>query len=274
MLNKEELNLVYEHAYLPEHVPTYVEAVSGAEAYLEGGYLCFSRGNHLTFVGYPLGGERGDAPRAYESACEHFRPGTVAIIAPEIWLPAETYGKQVEDSYYRLMLPSATPSPEVAYMVRRASRELRVREGKFGKEHHRLVEDFLSKRQLTEAQIHIFKHIGPYTERSTSVRLLEARKGDVLVAFTIADMGSVGYAFYLFNFRSVADRVPGASDLLFDVMVRLAESEGKAAINLGLGINSGNRHFKEKWGGTPFLDYNAAFINRKPFEMGRLMHKL
>ena len=56
--------------------------------------------------------------------------------------------------------------------------------------------------------------------------------------------------------------------------MKLAHTESKMAVNLGLGVNAGIRRFKEKWGGIPFRDYNAAFINRKPFEMGRLMHKL
>jgi hypothetical protein len=29
MLNKENRDLVYEHVYIPEHLPSYVEAISG-----------------------------------------------------------------------------------------------------------------------------------------------------------------------------------------------------------------------------------------------------
>jgi hypothetical protein len=58
-------------------------------------------------------------------------------------------------------------------------------------------------------------------------------------------------------------------------MVRLAQSEGKAAINLGLGINDGIRRFKEKWGGVPFLPYQSAFVHRKPsLGLGKLADKL
>ena len=61
---------------------------------------------------------------------------------------------------------------------------------------------------------------------------------------------------------------------LFLEMVRLAEREGKKAINLGLGINSGIRRFKQKWGGFPFLPYASALIRREPLDMGSLADKL
>ncbi|MFQ5906842.1 MAG: hypothetical protein ACE5JA_09770 [bacterium] len=259
---------------MPEHLPSYVQAVSGAEAHLHGEYLCFSGGNHLIFVGYPLGIEAGDTPRAYESACERFRPATVAVIAPELWLPAHTYEGQPGDIYYRLDLPLGPLDPEVAYMVRRADRELQVTERRFGREHQRLVKDFLSRHQLSREQRIIFERIPHYLKSSKTVRLLEARRGSTLVAFTVADLGSASYAFYLFNVRTIKENVPGASDLLFYEMVNLAQSEGKVAINLGLGIHTGIRRFKEKWGGIPFLPCVSALVQRQQVELGSLAKKL
>lgn len=274
MLNREERRFVYEHAYLPEHLPDYVEAVSGAEVHLLDDYLCFERGNHLIFIGYPLKNKRRDTQKAYDSACEHFHPATVAIIAPEIWLPPQTYEAQPEDTYYCLKLPLESVDPEVSYMVRRAGRELRVEEGVFGKEHKRLVKGFISGHALSQEQVEIYKAIPRYIKRSRSTLLLEARKEDDLVAFNIVDMGSAHYAFYLFNFRWMKARVPGASDLLFHEMVRMAQAKGKMVLNLGLGIHPGVRRFKEKWGGTPFLTHASALVTRKPLEMGRLADKL
>ena len=95
-----------------------------------------------------------------------------------------------------------------------------------------------------------------------------------MAAFTIADMGSADYAFYMFNFRSTIDKIPGASDLLFYEMVNISQAEGKTAINLGLGIHSGIRRFKEKWGGRPFLSYSSALVRRKPMDIGKLANKL
>ena len=274
MLDKEERRLVYEHAYLPEHLTDYVEAVSGAEAYLMEDYLCFTRRTHLIFIGYPLKNKRRNTQKAYDAACKRFRPTTVAIIAPEIWLPPQTYEAQPEDCYYRLKLPLESVDPEVSYMVRRAGRELHVEEGMFTKEHKKLIKGFLSTHELSREQKKIYKGIPPYVERSPSALLLEARKGDDLVAFNIVDMGSADYAFYLFNIRSVKANVPGASDLLFHEMVGRAHAEGKQTLNLGLGIHPGVRRFKEKWGAKPFLTHASALVTRKPLEMGRLADKL
>lgn len=275
MLNREERSLIYQHSYLPEHIPNYLEAVSGAEPHLHGDYLCLSKKKHLIFVGYPLVDKPGNTPRAYETACKRFRPATVAIIAPDIWLPAQTYDEsQPRDNYYRLDLPLGALDPGVAYMVRRAGRELRVKQGTFAREHRNLLGHFLSRHELSQEQRSIFRRIPDYLKHSKTARLIEARKGDILVAFTIVEIGSANCGFYLFNFRSVQLKIPGASDLLFYEMVSLAQSEGKTALNLGLGINTGIRRFKEKWGGIPFLPYSSALVRRAPVELDTLMDKL
>ena len=264
MINREDSSRIYQHAYLPEHLPGYVETLSGARPRLQGNYLCFTRKAHLIFIGYPLGVPSDDTPGAYASACEQFDPDTVALIAPEIWLDPATLDLHPRDSYYRLHLPLGSLNPEVAYMVRRAEKELEVRFGRFGKEHKKLIKHFIGSHDLTAEQVHIFRHVDKYVKRSKTARLLEARRAAQLAAFTIADMGSAEYAFYLFNFRAPKIPVPGASDLLFNEMVRLAQLEGKQAINLGLGINPGIRRFKKKWGGVPFLPYHSAFVQRRP----------
>jgi hypothetical protein len=276
MLNSEEGRLVHEHAYLPEHIPAYVEAVSGGRPYLVGDHLCFFRKNHLLFIGYPLSDERASekTPRDYESACKHFNPTSVAVIAPRIWFSPQSYEAEPQDSYYRLGLPCEHVDPKVAYMVRRARRELTVRQGEFKREHKKLVKGFLSSHDINEKQKAVFKAIPLYLQRSRTARILEARKGSCLVAFTILDLDAAHYAFYLFHFRSLKEDVPGASDLLFYEMIRLAVSEGKEAINLGLGIHPGIRRFKEKWGGMPFLPYVSAVVRKKSFNMDPLMNKL
>jgi len=274
MLSRAERNRIYRQAYLPEHLPEYVEAISGAEAHLLGNYLCFTRKAHLIFIGYPLGANSDDTPRAYLSACEQFEPSTVALIAPDIWLPAANAQMQPNDSYYRYQLPVEKIAPKVANMIRRAEKELTVGPGKFEKEHQKLIKAFLKKHQLPPEQIHVFKQVGRYLGHCSSARILEARKQDVLVAFTVVDTGSADYAFYLFNFRSQKEKVPGASDLLFKAMLDLAQSEEKKAVNLGLGVHAGIRRFKEKWGGAAFLPYRSAWVDRKAPDFGELAQKL
>ena len=274
MLSSADSSRIYRHAYLPEHLPVYVESISGARPHLHRNYLCFTRKTHLIFIGYPLSGSSDDAPRAYASACERFDPQTVALIASDIWLPPATVEKQPPDSYYRLNLPLKTMNSKTANMVRRAGRELTVRHGKFMRAHKKLVKAFLKDHRLTAEQISVYNRIGKYLARSSTAHLIEAIKRDVLVAFTVVDTGSADNAFYLFNFRSKKEYIPGASDLLFKAMVDLAQSEGKKAINLGLGIHAGIRRFKEKWGGKPFLSYITDIKNIRPLDFNDLSKKL
>jgi len=274
MLNSEETRLVYQHAYLPEHLIEYVESISGAEPHLQENYLSFFQKKHLIFIGYPLGNTKKDVPQAYHWACEHFLPSTAAIIAPEIWLSDHNLRKRSTDTYYRIQLPLLSLDPAVDYMVRRAKRELSVTEAKYEKAHGKLIKEFIATHDLAQEQQHMFKQVPQYLKTSTTARLFEARKKKVLVAFSIMDLGAADYAFYLFNFRSMMETVPGASDLLFSHMIQLAQSEGKRAINLGLGIHPGIRRFKEKWGGVPFCSYASALVVRKSTDLDRLMNKL
>jgi hypothetical protein len=197
----------------------------------------------------------------------------VAIVAPQIWLPANAYEPGPTDRYYRLDLPIGSSKPGVTYMVRRAARQVRVTDGKFDREHRKLVERFLAAHEFSAEQTHIYKRLKQYYQKSKSACLLEARFSNALIAFTIVDVGAADYAFYMFSIRSPAS-VPGTSDLLFRKMVDLAQAEGKKAINLGLGIHSGIRGFKEKWGGVPFLSHCSALVHKGPPDLGNLAAKL
>jgi hypothetical protein len=274
MLSSRELNLVYQRAYIPEHLPNYVKAISGTKSYLHGDYLCYFRKKRLIFVGYPLVSQKSNLEYAFDSACERFQPDRVSIIAPQIWLPDAICEKHAQDTYYSLPLPVKTLAPGLSYMVRRASREVRITEGTFGREHRGLIKEFIFGRQLAPEYEFVFERIPYYLKNSPTARLLEARKQNSLVAFTIMDLGSAHYAFYLFSFRSEKEIVPGASDLLFWQMATLAQSQGKANINLGLGIHPGICRFKEKWGGKPFLPYASGLVRRQPFDIGSLADKL
>jgi hypothetical protein len=68
MLNEEESRFVYEHAFLPEHLPDYVQSIPGEEPFLHVSHLCLYRAGVLTFIGYPLEGESGESAKAYASA--------------------------------------------------------------------------------------------------------------------------------------------------------------------------------------------------------------
>lgn len=274
MLSDRERQWIYHRAYVPEHLPGYVRAVSGAEPFLQQKYIFFFDNKHLFFNGYPLESSATPAARIYELVCGRFQPNTVAVIAP-IMLPAVAQTAPPSgDSYYRLDLPLPPINPAIAYMLRRARREIQVTHGRFGRAHRKVVKAFLSGHSFNRRQKYLFQHISQYLKSSESAILFEARRGKELAAFNIVDLGSENYAFYLFSFRSQKIKVPGASDLLFHEMVNLAQAEGKKAVNLGLGINTGIRRFKEKWGGIPFLDYHSMWVDKRDIDIGRLAKKL
>jgi hypothetical protein len=274
MLNDRERQWIYRHAYLPEHLPDYVEAVSGAEPFLHRNYICFFSNEHLIFNGYPLEPDSDPPARMYDFICERFQPRTVAVIASAIWLPAEQCKQQAADCYYRLDLPLTLIDAAVAYMLRRARRDLQVSRGSFGEEHKKIIKAFVAGHRFNRRQKYLFQHIPQYLKASDSAVLFEARRANELVAFTIVDLGSADYAFYQFSFRSSKINVPGASDLLFHAMVNLSHTEGKKAVNLGLGVNAGIRRFKEKWGGVPFLNYTSVLVDKREVDIGRLAKKL
>jgi hypothetical protein len=274
MLNDQEAKWIHRHAYLPEHLPAYVGAISGAEPFLHRSYIYFLSKKHLIFNGYPLEPDSDSPAPVYESICERFQPTTVAVIAPAIWMPAEQCEQQSTDSYYRLDLPITQIDAAVAYMLRRAQRELQVTRSSFGREHKKIIKTFLAEHNFNRRQKYIYKHIPYYLKASDSAVLFEARRGNKLVAFSIVDLGAADYAFYMFSFRSSKTGIPGASDLLFHEMVKLAQGEGKKAINLGLGVNAGIRRFKGKWGGVPFLDYASAWVDKREVDIGKLAKKL
>ena len=275
MLKPNEHDHIYRHAYVPEHLIEYVTAVTGAKPYYFQGYLCYFHRNHLIFIGYPLADNPAEISQVYSAACERFNPHSIMLVADDLSGLPEGNETQPADRYYRLNLPLKSLNPDVAYMVRRAERELKIKVGRFGSEHKKIIKDFIGRQDLSAAQVHIFEHVPAYLKRSKTTHLFEARKSGRLVAFSIVDMGSAHYAFYQFNFRSIKIAVPGASDFLLSEMVRLAQTESKQAINLGLGVHPGIRRFKEKWGGQEFLEHRSVLIQRKQaFDMGPLSRKL
>jgi hypothetical protein len=251
-----------------------VQAVAAAEPFFQEHHVCYLRGRHLIFIGYSLPREYGGAQHAYESACRRFRPTSAAMIGSELPVQGADVEETQEDAYYRLDLPLGPVRPNVAYMIRRATRELRVAQGSFGQEHQGLIDEFIAGQELEAGYPAILGQIGAYLEHSPTAVLLEARKGSELVAFNVMDLGSAEYAFYLFNFRSTTCRVPGASDLLLHEMGQRAEAEGKRAMNLGLGIDPGVRRFKEKWGAVPFLRYRSALTGMKPTSLWSFLKRL
>lgn len=262
MITPAERASLLERAYIPEHLPDYVLSISPGEAFLLGEYLCYRSGSSLTLVGYPLD-EQFSAhrlERAVSDAMERFEPGVLSLLAPSIPASLDTPETSQPDCYYRLDLASLTPGKKVRNLLHRAERVLQVVEGRWmGREHRRLVGEFLSTNEVDDGTRSIFEMLPRYVSNARTAYMYEARdERGRLVAFDVADFAASRYAFYMFNFRSSRFYTPGASDLLLWHIAQDAIRRGQRYLNLGLGINRGVAFFKEKWGGEPFLEHHTC----------------
>ncbi len=257
MITPDERAFIAEHAYVPEHLPHYVNAISRTEPYLIGDFVVHVAGTQLVFVGYPLKGNFNETQllEALDEAKARFEPSLISILAPALPPTLEACEPSPLDEYYRLsLLPLRIPK-KTRNMLTRARREVSVKIGEFGREHKRLVKEFIGTHELGDATRFIFDRASEYAKCETALVFNARTRGGDLVAFDVAEFGAQEYAFYMFNFRSHKYQVPGVSDLLLAYVIAQAKTQGKLYINLGLGIDPGIAFFKKKWGATPFLKY-------------------
>jgi hypothetical protein len=258
-ITRAEEEYLKEQAYLPEHIPGYVQSITGGEPFLLDQYLCYLAEGVLIFVGYPLN-HSPDRPRMEEilrEAVIRFQPRQAAILTESV-PPLEGEASH-PDSYYKIDLADFRVPSKVRNMVRRAGRDLKLATGgEFTDEHRVLISDFLGSHHVDEETRWIYERIPDYAASGPSVLLFHARNASgKLVAFDIAEFGARDWAFYMFNFRSTRTRVPGASDLLLQAVILEARRQGKSSLNLGLGINDRVAFFKKKWGAFPFLRHQV-----------------
>jgi hypothetical protein len=103
------------------------------------------------------------------------------MIGAELPVQGADAAESQEDAYYRLDLPLRPVWSGVAYMTRRATRELRVAQSSFGQEHLSVIDAFIAGRELEAGYSAILGQIGAYLGHSPTAVLLEARKGSELV---------------------------------------------------------------------------------------------
>jgi hypothetical protein len=261
VITQAERTFIWEHAYVPEHVPEYVSAISPSEPSLLGDFLLYDAHDRLILVGYPLKGPSSERKlhKVFERTLSLYKSVPVSVTAPFVPPKIVNALQGVSDYYYRLELDSLSVSLKLRNSLKRADRDMQVVKTKaVTSEHASLIEQFVSTHEIDEATRYIFSRIPDYVAQCDSAWVLEGRnaKGE-LVVFDIAEYGSRDYAFYLFNFRSRDAHVPGSSDLLLSHIIRDAKSERKKYVNLGLGISHGVTFFKRKWGAVPFLPHTT-----------------
>jgi hypothetical protein len=86
-----------------------------------------------------------------------------------------------------------------------------------------------------------------------------------LTAFYVVDLAAKDFANYIIGCYSKNNYVSGASDLLLSELIKMSSEHGKGYIHLGLGVSSGIRRFKEKWGARPTRRYEMCeLVFKKP----------
>jgi hypothetical protein len=261
VITDADRSYIYDHGYVPEHLVEYVAAIAQAEPFLLDDFIMYTSGERLILVGYPLRGSfvEKELQKVLDKAVNRFKPLEVSVTAPCLPSSIRSENETLVDYYYRLDLGAVAPSQKLRNLLRRAERELEVRKASsMTNEHERLINEFIETHSLNESTRFILSKVPDYVSRSGTARIFEVRtKDEALVAFDVADFGSKAYVYYLFNFRSRERYIPGASDLLLRHIAGAAKTEGRAYVNLGLGISGGVSFFKKKWGATPFAPHIA-----------------
>ena len=275
-----DFSLPPQSALVPEHSVAFMRAMSGGEPFVEDNFLFFSAADWLIAIGYPIPQRDGDAPppyspeaftRALDKAVTRTGARDCWAIAPQLPPFLATHVNEADVFY--VLASDAEPPGALAGSLRKAATLLRVEETKvFTPAHRRLWAEFLRRKQLKPQVRELFARTPlVLTAPEVDVRLLNAWDGnDNLAACLVMDYGLAPCSTYLIGAHSREHYTAHAGDLLFAAMLEHARKAGKQFIHLGLGVNDGIRRFKKKWGGKPFLPYqatswsNAAAKSAKP----------
>jgi len=260
MISREEEQYILKKAYVPEHIVSLMTIISKGEPFLIDDHLVYVKDNWAILVGYPLDGNFSGnrlKPLAH-LVRDKYAIRYLWIIAPEISddlleIPSE----REQDHYYRLDIAGFLMKGNLKRAVSKARVRLVIeRSEEITREHGSLIREFLGRERPGALIRELFSGMPEYVNTSDTTLVLDARdsKGQ-LSAFFVIETAAKMFDAYVVGCHSKKHFVPYASDLLFSEMINLAQEKGKNLINLGLGVNSGIRRFKEKWGGVPFLRY-------------------
>jgi hypothetical protein len=279
MMTPAEEAYALDKAYVPEHMVSLMKAISEAEPFLINDHLSFAKDHWLIVVGYPL--DRTFSQDRCEDIVrihlERFQPDTLWFIGPEV--PASLSDSCTErdsDQYYQLDLDHMRVKPSLLKEAEKAGRTLSVERAKeFSRDNERLVSELLKREKLPPRIKGLYQAMPRYVAQCTSAWVLNAWDPQRrLSAFFVVELAAKHFVTYMLGSHSKKHYVPHASDLLFLEMIKLAREHGKNIIHLGLGVNSGIRRFKEKWGGVPYLRYEFCEVSQEPARAVSLVRTL
>ena len=282
MLTPEEETYILTHAYVPEHIFGLMTNLSGGEPFLIDDHFCFSRDDWIIFIGYPL--QSGFAPDKFQAVLEKlkkkFRPGRISLIAPELPHRLDAHCREKDsDNYYTLNTLHPVLPATVKRNLKKADRMLTIeRASRMEDVHQELMLQFVERIKPVQRVKELFFKMPQYVAASQSSIVLNAwDTNKKLAAFYVIDLAAKDFANYIIGCYSKKHYVRGASDLLLFELTKLSEEKSKSYIHLGLGVNSGIRRFKEKWGARPTQRYEMCeLILKRPLimEVIRTVQKL
>lgn len=268
MLSSDQEKFILDHAYVPEHIINLMVGFSAGEPFYENGYVFFVKKGVLIFIGYSLPEilPCEDFVPFLRDIIKKFRPETTWFIAPEIPPSLRSEVQEIEsDFYYILKMATASFPSRLLRIIQKAARQITVTKSReFSAEHIMLTEEYLTQEHIPHRIKELFNRLPAYIEYSSTSLILSAwdERGK-LSAFYVLELGGEKFMTYVLGGYSKKNYVPHASDLLFYEMYKLAKEMQKEYIHLGLGVNEGIRKFKIKWGGVPYLGYEAGVIPGK-----------
>jgi hypothetical protein len=270
MLTSEKENYILTHAYIPEHSVGLIKSLSQGEPYLIDDCFFCRKEDWIILVGYPL--LKAFTWETLETVLEkikkEFRPRRISLIAPELSPKLSTRcNKRESDFYYTMDTGRTAMGSEVRRNIKKATQSLNVeRSTAMGGHHQGLMEEFVDRVCPPFRVKDLLFKMPRFVEQNRQSVVLNAWDAkNRLAAFYVVDLAAKRFSNYIIGCHSKKHYVLGASDLLLFELIKLSQERDKEYVHLGLGVNSGVRRFKEKWGGKPFLAYEMCeLVLRRP----------
>ncbi len=282
MLTPQQESYILTHAYVPEHSVRLMTSLSGGEPFLIDDYFCCCKDDWIIFIGYPLQHEFvcDNFEAILDKVIKEFRAGRISLIAPELPLRLISRCREKDsDTYYTLDTRYPAIRSPVKRNLRKAGRLLTVeRAAHMGDAHDQLMQEFLSRVSPPARVEELFWKMPQYVASAQDAYVINAWDSkQTLAAFYVVDLAAKDFANYLVGCYSKRNYILGASDLLLSELIKMSAEYGKDYMHLGLGVNSGIRRFKEKWGAKPTIRYEMCeLVQKKPLmlEVVRAVRKL
>jgi len=271
MLTSEQESYILNHAYVPEHIVVLMTILSGGEPFLIDDYFCCCKDNWVIFIGYPLQHEfvLDEFEAILLKVKKKFRAGRISFIAPELSQRLETRCLEKNcDTYFTLDPRAPVMCSAIKRNLKRAGQLLTVeRAVRMGNAHLELMQEFFERVSPPLRVKRLFLKMPQYVAAARHAFVLNAWDSkQTLAAFYVVDLAARGFSNYIVGCYSKKNYVLGASDLLMSELIKISSECAKGYIHLGLGVNSGIRRFKEKWGAVPTLRYAMCeLVQKKPF---------